>query len=127
MGDKSAFTLIEVLIVCLILVIIIVGCMGVFSLSFSLNESSKNTIIALSDASSVLENMRNIDPFSTSSVLASYPDGSTVSGYNNLPSETVRVNYTDTSADPLQTTVTVSWDERQKTRTETLVSLLTAR
>lgn len=127
MRGKSAFTLIEVLAVCLILIIAVVGTLGVFSVSFSLNQGSKNTIIALSDASSVLESMRNIDPFSIASLLAGYPNGSTLGGYANLSSETVQVNYADTSADPLQATVTVTWHEKTRVRTEKLVALFTGR
>ena len=134
MDKKSArpksrgLTLIEVLIVCLLMSGVIIGFIGVYNASFALNEQLRSSVKALNDASSVLESMRNIDPFDISAVIALYPDNGLVAGYNNLGQETVRVNYTNVAADPIAVTVTVTWQAGgARNYSERIVTLLTQR
>ncbi len=126
--NKKGLTLVETMIACLILVGMIVGFLGVFNASFSLLEQLSSSVIATSDACAVLESMRNIDPFNTTNLIAVFPDGAAVAGYNNLGSETVLVNYEDLLANPIKATVSVSWQGKGgRVYTERLVTLLTRR
>lgn len=126
--QKKSFTLIEVVVVLLILSGVIVGFLSVYTASFSLLEQLSSSVIAVNDARSVLENMRNIDPFNVSSLISTYPNGSNVPGFNNLSNETVRVDYLNTAADPIEVTITVIWQGKgNRVFTERLTTLLTAR
>ncbi len=123
----KGFTLVEVIVVCLILTVVLVGFLGVFNLSLSLNETSINSVIAVNDACSVLERIKNIDPFDSAVLVAAYPDGGFVAGYNNLPQETVQVNYANLAADPIHVSVTVNWQEKSRLLSESVVTLVTQR
>lgn len=126
--NDRGLTLIEVLIVCLLMSGVIVGFIGVYNASFVLNEQLRSSVKALNDAASILENMRNINPFGADTVTILYPDNALVAGYTNLGQETVRVNYTNLAADPLQVTVTVSWQgSGNRVYSERIVTLLTQR
>jgi len=126
--QKKGFTLIEVVVVLLILAGVIVGFLSLYTASFSLLEQLNSSVIAINDARSVLENMRNIDPFNVSNLISSYPDAAYVSGFNNLDQETVRVDYLNVAADPIQVTITVNWQGKgNRLFTEQLTTFLTAR
>lgn len=124
---KKGFTLVEIIVVTIILVIGLMGILGVVSVSLYLNDLSKNLAIALADARSVLEKIRDIDPFNASALVAAYPDGVALTGDDNLLQEVIRVDYEDLTADPIKITVTVSWQEKNSTRSESLVTLMTQR
>lgn len=127
-NQKKGFTLIEIIIVLLILGGVIAGFLSVNNASFSLLEQISSSVIAVNDARSVIENMRNIDPFNAANLISIYPDGATVAGFSNLVQETIRVNYLNTGVDPILVTVTVSWQGKaNRTFTEQLTTLLTAR
>lgn len=127
-NQKKGFTLIEIIIVLLILGGVIAGFLSVNTASFSLLEQISSSVIAVNDARSVIENMRNIDPFNAANLTSIYPDGATVAGFSNLVQETIRVNYLNTGVDPILVTVTVSWQGKaNRTFTEQLTTLLTAR
>ncbi|MBU4304865.1 MAG: prepilin-type N-terminal cleavage/methylation domain-containing protein [Candidatus Omnitrophica bacterium] len=124
--EQKGFTFVEVMIVCLILTGVIGGFFGVYNAGFVLNEQLKSSVIAICDGRSILENMRNIDPFDVTNLVASYPNGGFVGGYNNLPQETVQVNYENIAADPIKVTVTVTWrGAGERVHTERLVTFLT--
>ncbi len=125
---QKGFTFVEVMIVCLILTGVIAGFIGVYNAGFVLNEQLKSSVIAICDGRSILENMRNIDPFDVTNLLASYPDAGFVAGYNNLQQETVQVNYENVAADPIKVTITVTWHGAgERVHTERLVTFLTKR
>ncbi|MFH1062200.1 MAG: type II secretion system protein [Candidatus Omnitrophota bacterium] len=126
--QKKGFTLVEISVVLLILGGVIAGFLSVNNASFSLLEQISSSVIAVNDARSVIENMRNLNPFNLANLTAIYPDGGIVAGFNNLTQETVRVNYLNTGADPIQVTVTVSWQGKaNRIFSEQLTTLLTAR
>jgi len=122
------FSLVEILIVCIILSVLIIGFFYVFHAGFALSEQLRGSLIALNDAESVIEKMRNIDPISASNLTASYPDGAFVAGFNNLPKETVRVEYASLATDPIKVYVKVNWQgQGGRLFNEELVTLLTTR
>ncbi len=125
---KRGFTLVEIMVVLLLLGGIIAGFLSVNGVSLTLLEQLSNSVVAVNDARSVLENMRNIDPFDVANLTSMYPDGGTVAGFSNLNQETIRVDYLSAAADPIQVTVTVTWQGRgNRTFTEQITTLLTAR
>ena len=119
---NQGLTLVEILMVMLLLIVVVVGFLGVFIVSFALGEHSRNVVVALNDASSVMEDMRNIV---FASLPALYPDGVAVAGYANLPSETVVVEYTNIGADAVTANVVVSWTERSRNFQETITTVIT--
>ncbi|MBU1087712.1 MAG: type II secretion system GspH family protein [Candidatus Omnitrophica bacterium] len=126
--QKKGFTLVEIVVVLLILGGVIAGFLSVNTASFSLLEQISSSVIAVNDARSVIENMRNIDPFNAANLTSLYPDGANVVGFDNLVQESVKVNYLNTGSDPIQVTVSVSWQGRaNQAFTEQLTTLLTAR
>ena len=126
--NKRGFSFIEILIVCLLLSIVIIGCFYVFHAGFVLMEQLRGSVIALNDAESIIENMRNIDPINASTLTAAYPNGAAVPGFNNLANETVTVEYADLTADPIKIYVVVGWEGQGGRKfTEQLVTLLTKR
>ncbi len=126
--NNHGFSLVETLIVCLLLSVLIIGCFYVFHTGFALMEQLSGSVIALNDAGSVIENMRNVDPINAANLTALYPDGAVVPGFNNLESESVVVAYEDLSADPIKVFVTATWQgQGGRVFTEKLVTLLTKR
>ena len=125
---KTGLTLVEVMVVLLLLGGIIAGFLSVNGASLTLLEQISSSVVATNDARSVLENMRNIEPFNATNLVFLYPDGGTVAGFNNLNLETIRVDYLNIASDPIQVTVTVTWQGKgNRTFTEQLTTLLTAR
>lgn len=124
---KKGFTLVEVLIVSLFLVTVIVSILYFLNYTLYLNEVSRNSVVALNDACSVVENIKNIDPFSAANLLAVYPDGGVIAGFSNLNSESVQIDYANLAGDPIVATVTVSWQGKDRTRTESISTLITKR
>lgn len=126
--NNCGFSFVEILIVCLLLSTLIIGYFYVFHAGFALMEQLKGSVIALNDAESIIENMRNIDPVNAANLIAVYPNGAIVPGFNNLVNETVKVEYADLSADPIKVYVIVSWEgQGKRLLTEQLVTLLTKR
>lgn len=86
-------------------------------------EISRNTTIAVNDASFMLESMRSTDPFTINNVVAAYPAGVDIAdriGPKKLRNETVVVSYQNPAADPLVITMTVSWQDEVKIRNRSL-------
>ena len=125
---RKGMTLVEVMVVLLLLAGIIAGFLSVNGASLTLLEQLSSSVVAVNDARSVIENMRNIDPFNAANLIFLYPDGGTVAGFNNLNLETIRINYLNIASDPIQVTVTVTWQGKgNRAFTEQLTTLLTAR
>ena len=125
---KDGFTLVEIMISVAILLGAILIMISLFAHYLVLIELSKNTTVALNDAQAVLEQIRNTDP--AFSIPAAYPHGSNQApllGPTKLDNETIVVTYVNTNADPLDVTVTVTWQDRGRNRSETLTTLMTDR
>ncbi|MCK4994087.1 MAG: prepilin-type N-terminal cleavage/methylation domain-containing protein [Candidatus Omnitrophica bacterium] len=126
--NNCGFSFVEILIVCLLLSMLIIGSFYVFHAGFALMEQLKGSVIALSDAESVIENIRNIDPITAINLTAVYPNGAIIPGFNNLVNETVKVEYADLMADPIKVYVIVNWEgQGGRLLTEQLVTLFTTR
>jgi prepilin-type N-terminal cleavage/methylation domain-containing protein len=129
MGKKSnnqGFTLVEIMMVCILLAGVIVSFFYMIQVGFALVEKLSTSVIALNDAGSIIENMRNIDPLSVANLTTAYPDGASIAGFAHLNNEAVTVNYEDLSADPIKVYVRVTW-QGSRMFTEELVTLLTKR
>ncbi|MFH1092962.1 MAG: type II secretion system protein [Candidatus Omnitrophota bacterium] len=127
-GCRRGLTLVEIMVVILLLGGMIAGFLSVNGISLTLLEQLSSSVVAINDARSVLENMRNIDPFNAVNLTFLYPNGGTAAGFNNLNQETIRVDYLNLASDPIQVTITVTWQGKGgRMFTEQLTTLLTAR
>lgn len=127
MNRKQGFSLIELIIAISIVVPVLLGAIGLNVYVFRMNETSRRAVVALQDAHTVIERIRNTSETSLAQVTSIYPSGQAVSGFSNLPSEQVTVTYPNASADPLAITVTVSWTDRQGPMTRSLATQVTHR
>lgn len=127
MKAAKGFTLIELMIALAIVLPVLLGSVGLNVYVFRAAETSRRGIVALQDAHTMIERIRNTSENGLSQVTSTYPSGSTVSGFSNLPSEQVTVTYPNANADPLAITVTVTWADRQGTMTRTLATQVTRR
>ena len=123
---NQGMTLVEILAVSMLLVVVVVGFLGLMLVNFALNEHSRNVVIALNDAASVLETMRSF-PFSVAGIQSQFADGAVVSGYNNLTAETVVVQYSSIGSESVTANVIVRWSERNRNYQETLTTIITKR
>jgi len=104
----------------------VVGFLGLMLVNFALNEHSRNVVIALNDAASVLETMRSF-PFSVAGIQSQFVNDAVVSGYNNLTAETVVVKYSSIGSESVTANVIVRWSERNRNYQETLTTIITKR
>lgn len=121
-------TFIEVLIaMCIVVPVILILVSANVSL-MRMADDAKETMIALQDANSAIEQIRNVSESGLSTVTATYSNGSTISGYSNLTNELVTVIYPSASDDPLDIMVTVTWQNRWgRNRTKSLNTKVTER
>lgn len=129
---RKAFSLIELMISAALLITVLVPILVLFYHYLVVMEMSRNSSVAVSDASFILESMRSTEPFTINNVISAYPSGIDVSsriGPIKLKDETVRVFYQNPSADPLIVTVRVDWKDEVKTRDRllTITTKMTAR
>ena len=123
---NQGMTLVEILAVSMLLVVVVVGFLGLMLVNFALNEHSRNVVIALNDAASVLETMRSF-PFSVTGIQSQFVNDAVVSGYNNLTAETVVVKYSSIGSESVTANVIVRWSERNRNYQETLTTIITKR
>jgi len=122
-NNKKAFTLAELMIATAVMVGVAVPVLWLFLNYLILMDMNKNTTIAINDASCILENIRNVDPFTPSNVTVNYPQGQDLSGRigpKKLRNEAIYVTYQNPGADPLTITVTVNWQDEVKIRNRSL-------
>lgn len=132
---RGGFTLLELMVAILILVVGIVGILTVYIYCYSLNEISRNTTQATNDARAVLEAMRDESTVSLWSVentdWESWAEGETT--LTSLPQEDIDVAISEIGEPPLkiealQVTVTVSWfDKGVRQRQISFTTLLAER
>ncbi len=120
--NSRGFTLIEVMVALFVAAIAIAGYVGSNIATQRQSAELHERAIAVQEAQRVIEQIR--DKARTNNfpgdVLSAFPDGGTVVGMNALPNEQVRVDYVNSTATPLDTTVTVTWQShtsRQQTAT----------
>ena len=118
------FTLVEVMISMAVLAVTILGVLMMLMAAEALSEDSKNLTQAVEDARSIMERIRkdvetNADmaTFVTNYPESLYEDWVTdqqaaATEFVNLDGEAVDVTLGDAGDDPLDVTVTVSWNAR---------------
>ena len=124
------FTLLEIMIAIAIMVGAILAILGLFLNYLMLVETAKNTTVAVDNAQAVLEAIRNTDPFTVSNVTAAFPAGVDLApnfNFDKLDNEAIYVSYGSLTADPLQITATVNWQEKTRSRSESLTTKMTQR
>ena len=135
---SRGFTLVEVMIATGVFAVAVVSFLGFYAGMTSMVESSRNLTQALNHGHVVLEEIRNVAQANgltgATGVTGLYPDDNgttnlaTPFGFNSLTSESIWVKYANPAADPLQTTLNVSWVERGgRTRSISLDTFLTKR
>ena len=111
--SRGGFTLSELMIAAVILVVVIVGLLSVSVSCLLINESNKSLTIAANDAQYVLEQIKGL----TYSQIPSYTPGT----FSNLNGEAVTVSVSSGST-VTGVTVNVNWTERQRQRTFSLAT-----
>ena len=134
---EQGFTLIELMITVVVMVIAIGAVLQANTGMARTSEGMFQRSVAMQDANQVIERMRNTAISGTfpANVTAVYPNNGSVSGFSALTSEAVTVSYADRNGDgnaltenPLDVTVTVSYlDNTQRNTSMSLRSLITQR
>ena len=112
-SKEQGFTLVEVMITMVVVLLVLVGFIGANMAIQRASEAAYERTVALQDANRVIEQMRNLAAAGNfpQNVTGIFPAAGQVAGFANLTGEQVVVNYADPAADPLDTTVTVTWQE----------------
>lgn len=114
---KRSSSLIEVMAAVAILVVVLVGLLATFVYCIAWSEHNNNTITAAIDAQSVMEELQ----------ISSYNDVTDefvpLQEYASLSGETVDIGVTENNGGK-DVEVTITWAERDRTRTFTLKSFL---
>ncbi len=126
----QGFTLIEVMIAMVMVVLVLLGFTGANAVIQRTSEETFQRTVALQDGNQVVEMMRNAAASGTfpANVTTIYANGGTVAGFSNLVNETVTINYVDPLTNPLDVTVTIAWRNYHNRNTNmTLRSRITQR
>ncbi|MBI4846075.1 MAG: type II secretion system protein [Candidatus Omnitrophica bacterium] len=133
--NKAGFTFIELLIGITVLGVAILGIIIGYVSCFNINEISRNMTIATEDARQVIEQMRSlaVGPL-TDIVIEDWTAWAQNNGLDSLDNEQISVVFIDRDAsgdalddDPLEVSVTVTWQDKLRARSVTLASLITVR
>lgn len=89
----------------------------------SLAQMARDKTVAVNDAQRVMEQIWDTSFSSIASI--DWTDWAVNNGCNGLNNEQVNVNYNDSIPDPLQITVTVTWQTRNRPMSVSLVTLKT--
>jgi len=115
------------------MVITILALVGYIGANMVLQQTTAATFektVALQDANQVIEDMRDRSGTGNfpGNVTGTYPNNGVVAGFNSLTGEQIVVSYADATADPLEVTVAVSWQEEGRRAASTsLRTLMTQR
>ncbi|MBU2063175.1 MAG: type II secretion system GspH family protein [Candidatus Omnitrophica bacterium] len=132
---QKAFTMIELLISIAGLSIVLLGLISGYLGCLRINEMSKNTMIATEDARRVIEQMRKLAVDDLASITSeNWTTWAASNGCTALDAEQISVAYTDRDAsgnalddDPLEITVTVTWQDGGRSRVLNAGILITVR
>jgi len=110
------FTLTELLFALAILTFVLCGLLNVFVNCLFLNESSRNTTLAISHAQYIMENIKNSDFATLEAAILNenwnwYVEDITSHNLVSLPNESIITNVFQ-SPDPLGVSVRVEWSDR---------------
>ncbi len=107
---EKGFTLTELMVAIAVFLVVGIGFFYVFTLTFELNESSRNLTCALRGAETKLEEIRNKE---TMPQIAAYDYYITLEDFTNgLPANMTGRVYVDTNSLPYEVTVVVGWTQR---------------
>ena len=123
-GNKSGFTLVEVLVTVVILVIGILSSLMYFTTASASTVLARDIMIATTHAEHVLEEMRSMSALADITN-ADWTTWASDNGLSDLSSETITVTYADNTADPLNITANVSWQTMNRTHFINLTTELT--
>jgi type II secretory pathway pseudopilin PulG len=110
--------------------LVIVGFVGANIMAQRNNEEMHERTLAIQDANRAIEQMRNAsrDTAFPANVVTAYPNNSTLTGFDNLTDEMITVSYANTTANPLDVTVTVTWSSYpQRDNEEVIRTYITQR
>ena len=110
---KEGFTYVELMIALAVMILAVVGYVGANMAVQQASEGQFEKSVAVQDVNQVIEQMRDLSSVGQfpGNVTVVYPNGGAVNGFNNLTNEQIAVTYADAAANPLDVTVTVTWDE----------------
>ena len=136
---NNAFTLLEVLISGTVLAVVLLGVLSGYVSCLNINDISRSTTIASEDARQVIEQMRSFAVTSLTTITSQdWTAWAAANGLNTLDSEQITVTYVENdpakdadadplNEDPLEVTVTVTWQDKSRARSLSLSSLVTIR
>lgn len=127
MKREQGFTLSELLFAICVMIPVLFGIISVTYYTLRAGETSRKVMTALQDAHTVIEQIRRESDQSLNQVVATFPNGLAVSGFNTLTNEQIVVSYADPNADPLAVTVTVNWTDQGRAMTRVLSTQVTNR
>jgi type II secretory pathway pseudopilin PulG len=107
--NNKAFTLLELIIVCGIVIIALTGLLATFVACLELVETTKNSQMAMEEAQRVLEEMRTVV---FTSVYSSYNGYSFQVSAMPAGMSAGKVYINNTNADLLNATIGVCWEQR---------------
>ncbi len=130
MNSQRGFTLIEVLISMAVMCVVLIGVLLSNTVIHQSSEAAFERTRAMQDANRVIEQLRNAAQAAEdfpADVVTQYPDGA-LDGFSSLPEQEVEIDYADSSADPLDARVEVTWKANgRRDASVTLRTLLTQR
>ena len=128
MRDVKGFTLIEVMISVLLVVVAIGGLWSAFLSGMLLVEGGRNMTRAAADARTLFEEMRRRSTGDLSAITTwDWTAWAQGAGLTTLPGESILVTFTNVASDPVQANARVSWTEKNRNRSATFTGLMTVR
>jgi len=132
---RKAFSLIELMISVLVLMVALPSLLLSFFNLFAMNALTEEFTVATSDARRVIEQMRSLSATSLALVTGqNWTTWAASNGCTSLPSEQVSVTYTDRDLsgdalddNPLEPTVSVNWQARGRVYSFDFSTLITER
>lgn len=106
--NKKGLSLVEVLFSVLFISTAVASSLLYFSSAQAATALAKDTTIATNHATYILEEMRMLDDLATVTD-TNWDDFVSINNLNDLMNEDIEISFVDTSADPLNVTITVNW------------------
>ncbi len=132
--NSKGFSLLEFFISAIVLFVALSLSISAVNYISQTNEMSYEEIVALQDAHRAIEQVRQQSAIGLfpENVINTFPDNQAIAGFNNLPGEQVTINYVSTTENPLNLTISVTWNSTTKngnnrTMTTQLTTLVTQR
>lgn len=122
--NTSAFTLVEILFALLVLSIGITSSIVCITSSIAATQLSRDITTATNHAEQVLEEMKTLTTLA-SITGTNWTTWASTNGLNTLNNEAVNVTYVNQAANPLSSTVTVTWTTKSRTQTVSLTTEMT--